>query len=390
MFPLASIACTMTAAGITTPPLQDIISSLVASMQIIFGTDIYLDVSTQDYQLIALVAQAQYDSNLATIAAYLQFSPQSATGQGLDSCVKVNGIERDDPEFSSAVCILVGRVGFQIPAGTLIDPAGNIWNLPANLTITPDGTVAATASCTVAGPITAAANALEINSILLGWDSVTNLQAIPGAVVETDGILRQRQTISTALPSRTQLGAIAGAVANVPGVQISTVYQNDTNETDANGLPPHSCSAVVAGGDATAIAQAIELTKDGGCASYGSTTVVVDDPNGLPIPINFWELDEIQIYVGVTIETLAGFVGSTEAAISAAAAAFINSLDTGQNCWPSWINAAAALAGTTVEETFVITELFLGTAPAPTGTAYIPILFNQKAVCLATNVVVTT
>jgi len=389
-YPLSTLACTVGPTGITTPALQDIIQSLIASMQQIFGADIYLDVSTQDYQMLALIAQAQYDSNLATIAAYNQFSPQTATGQGLDSCVKTNGIQRENPEFSTAVCTIIGQAGVSIPEGLLIDPSGNLWALPENLTIPVSGTLTETATCQTAGAVTADANTLTINTVILGWSGVTNLQAIPGAPVETDGELRQRQTISTAIPSRTQLGAIQGAIANIAGVERSQVYQNDTGTPDVNGIPGHSISVVVAGGDATAIAQAIELMKDGGCGTYGSTTVVVEDPNGLPIPINFYELAEITVYVDVTITPLTGYVGSTAQAIQAAVAAFISGLSIGQDVYASWINAAAALAGTGLEETFAITALTLGTTPSPTGTGTVNIAFNQAAVCLAANVTVVS
>ena len=49
-------------------------------------------------------------------------------------------------------------------------------------------------------------------------------------------------------PSQTIIESLTGGLASVPGVSLVRVYQNDTNETDANGLPPHSIEAVVQGG----------------------------------------------------------------------------------------------------------------------------------------------
>jgi uncharacterized phage protein gp47/JayE len=102
-----------------------------------------------------------------------------------------------------------------------------------------------------------------------GWQSVTNpADAAEGAPVEKDPVLRQRQTVSTALPSLTVLDGIIGAVANVPGVTRYVAYENDTSAADANGIPSHSISLVVEGGDATAIANAIAAKKTPGSGTY--------------------------------------------------------------------------------------------------------------------------
>ncbi|MCZ3294308.1 phage baseplate protein, partial [Acinetobacter baumannii] len=80
--------------------------------------------------------------------------------------------------------------------------------------------------------------------------------AVPGQPVELDAQLRQRQTISTALPSLTVFEGTLGAVASITGVERLKGYENDSGAPDTNGIPAHSISLVVQGGDATAIAQA--------------------------------------------------------------------------------------------------------------------------------------
>ncbi|QEL21721.1 hypothetical protein FQV39_03360 [Bosea sp. F3-2] len=95
-----------------------------------------------------------------------------------------------------------------------------------------------------------------------GWQSVTNsAAAVIGQPVELDAQLRKRQTVSTALPSLTVFEGTIGAVASITGVDRLKGYENDTGTTDANGIPAHSISLVVQGGDATAIAQAIAAKK---------------------------------------------------------------------------------------------------------------------------------
>ncbi|MBL1494619.1 hypothetical protein ELD59_29920, partial [Klebsiella pneumoniae] len=119
------------------------------------------------------------------------------------------------------------------------------------VTIGIDGTVIATATCSVAGAVAAPAGSVnKINTPTRGWVSVTNPQAATvGVAAETNAELRVRQSQSVALPSLTPFEAVDGAIANISGVTRHKLYENDTDTTDANGLPPHSIAAIVEGGD---------------------------------------------------------------------------------------------------------------------------------------------
>ena len=77
-YPLATLAAQVTSTGISAPSYNDILSSLTASFQGIYGSDAYLGPDSQDGQLLAVVAQAIYDCNQTAIAVYNQFSPQTA------------------------------------------------------------------------------------------------------------------------------------------------------------------------------------------------------------------------------------------------------------------------------------------------------------------------
>ncbi len=71
-------------------------------------------------------------------------------------------------------------------------PTAFIWNLPAQVTIGIDGTVIATATCSVAGAVAAPAGSVnKINTPTRGWVSVTNPQAATvGVAAETNAELR--------------------------------------------------------------------------------------------------------------------------------------------------------------------------------------------------------
>lgn len=392
-YPLATLGVTIDSTGISAPSFADIINSLVVSLQTIYGSDIVLIPSSQDYQFVAAQATAFNDENNATIAAYLGFQPGYAQGVNLSGLVLINGIQRQAPTNSTAPVSVFGTAGTIIAAGVVIDQNGFLWDLPPDVTIPSAGFIAVTAVCETTGAIVAPPNTITIiENNQIGWHSVTNaIAATPGAPVESDATLRQRQKISTGLAALTPLGAIAAAVANVPGVTRSKVYQNDEAFTDANGIPSHSISAVVSGGDSTAIAQVIEAKKSPGTGTYGTTSVIVFDPEGVPVNIKFFILGDVQVWISVTIKTLNGYVSSTGDALVAALVEFVNTLPIGQKLYYNWLFAPAQLDDdtNTLGQTYVVTSLFIGTAPSPSGQADIPVPFNEASATQTSQVILT-
>lgn len=381
--------------GIHAPTYQDVYSGLIAQYQAIFGADIYLGNDSQDGQLIGIFAQAIADANNALVANYNAYSPATAQGAGLSSQVKINGLARLVPSNSTAVMALVGQAGTIINNGIVQDSAGNQWALPVTATIGISGTLNVTATCAVPGAVNAQANAItQIVTPTLGWQSATNpLPAVPGSQTESDATLRIRQSVSTAQPANSVIASISAAIGNVVGVGQWMVYENATGSTDANGVPAHSISPIVSGGTVDAIAEAIQSRKPPGIQTYGTTSVVVIDPVGLPITINFFQLAEVQIYVALTIHPLSGYLSTTGALIQNAIAASINAMTIGETVYLSRLYAPATLSGDAatlssglnqaqldaLSVTYSITTLFIGTAPSPSGTSNIAIAFNASA-----------
>jgi uncharacterized phage protein gp47/JayE len=390
-YPLPTLGVTFGVNGPTAPPIEDIINSLIATFQSIFGSDVYLEPDSQDYQLLVTFATAQNDDNNAVIDAYNSFRPSAAQGAGLSSIVLVNGIRRQAASNSTVQVTITGTAGTTITNGVVQDQNGNLWNLPNPVVIPVSGTISVTATSQLPGNVTALANTVTGRyTPTRGWDTVDNpADAVPGQAVEVDGTLRKRQIKSTALPAQTPLGAIIAAVAAVPGVGRSRVYENQYSAPDSDGIPGHSISAVVEGGDSTAVAQAIEAKKSPGTGTYGTTTVTVLDPAGVPVPINFFELTETQIYVKLTIQPLMGYVSSTGDALIKALVDFINGLDIGEDVFYSWMYGPANLYGEAVGLTYNVTLLEIGFSAGATGTADLPIAFNAAAITVTGNVALT-
>jgi uncharacterized phage protein gp47/JayE len=388
--PLATVACTVDPNGISAPSFAAILQSFIDSTKNVYGSDIYLDPSTKDGALLAVLAQAQSDSNQQTIATYNGYNPQNAVGTNLDAAVQPNGIQRQASSASTVILAIGGTVGTLIPAGIVQDLTGNLWNLPANITIPVAGTINVTATAQQQGNIVALPGTVTIPyTVVLGWQTVTNVAAaVPGAPVELDGALRARQSVSTALTGYTSLAAIESNVANTPGVSRSKVYQNDTGEPDINGVPAHSIAVVALGGDILAVATAIQQKKDLGAGTYGTISQIVIDPSGMPININFFELELVRIYQAITIKALTGYTADIGVKVAAAAAAFVSGLDIGETVYLEWCKAAATLSGLD-QQTFVVTAMTQATTPAPVATADIVIAFSSAAQLAVADVTLT-
>jgi uncharacterized phage protein gp47/JayE len=330
---LTTLACTIDSTGISAPAFEDILFTLQSNFQSIYGSDIYIEPDSQDGQWLSVLAQMVNDGNQADVTTYNGYSPSFAQGAALSSQVKINGLRRDVASNSSAVVEIIGQAGTQITNGVVADQNKNLWNLPSLVQIPVSGSILVTAVAQEQGTIIALAGTInQINTPTRGWQSVSNPgDATPGDPVETDAQLRQRQSVSTSLPAQTPLEAIIANVANTPGIGRNKIYENQGSATDANGLPGHSIAVVAEGGDITAIAQTIEAKKSPGTDTYGTTSVTVNDPAGVPITISFFELTEIGVLVQAKIVPLTGYVSTTATLIVNALVAYLTTFDIGQD-----------------------------------------------------------
>jgi uncharacterized phage protein gp47/JayE len=407
-YPLNTLSVTIDANGASAPVFEDILASLQASYQQIYGSDTDLAPDSQDGQWIAIQAQAIYDNNQAILAGYFSYPPTTAQGIGLSSVVKINGIKRLAPSNSTVEVLLVGQAGTQIINGIVSDVFGVQWLLPSAVVIPVEGQILETATAAVPGAIMAAPGSVTtMQTMVPGWQSVSNPQsAFPGLPLETDGTLRRRQTYSTALPALTPRETLLSAVANVPGVGRVEVYDNDTDNYDINLVPPHSVAVVVEGGDAQTIADTILLKKNTGCGTYGTTYEVAIDQAGMPQPINFFYLIEQPVWIAIAIQPLPGYLDTTGALIIAAVAEYFSTLAIGEDVYVARLAAPADLQGmaaTAASETvtgaqmtqaqldrlsatYVVRGIWIDIEPNPVSTNDVVIPFNAAASANPSNI----
>ncbi len=356
-----------------------------------YGADIYIEPDSQDGVNLALLAKSYYDMEIAAGSTINSFLPRSAQGTGLSRIVKINGISRRLPTFSTATGTIVGTVGTIILNGIAQDTLGQKWLLPAVVVIPMAGFIDVTLTAELAGAVNALSNTInKIFTNTLGWQTVNNsLAAVTGDPVETDAELRVRQAQSTANPSQTVLEGTAGAVGNLLGVTAVQPYENDTEVTDSNGLVEHSICIVVDGTpDEVEVCETILYHKTPGCNTNGNISHTVYDSKGVPSLIKYQSAVHVAIKVKVTGDADLGWSPDYAALIKQAVADYINGLKIGESVLISKLYAPAYLTGTPQNSTFDISNLEIAKVANAFGTINVPIAFNERATCSVGDVTI--
>jgi uncharacterized phage protein gp47/JayE len=363
-------------------------------MREVHGQDIVLTPDSQDGQLLAIWARAFYDAFSTAAAVYNAQSPSTAVGVGLSRVVKINGISRRVPSYSTVDVRIVGATGTVVEGGIVGSSGGsqaeNVrWSVP-NFIIPFNGELTLTATAMEPGAFNVSAGSIDsIFTPTLGWQTVENPTAsVPGAPVEADSQLRVRQTVSTMIPSQTTLEGLVGAVAALPGVSRYAAVVNSGDATDAEGIPGHHIGLIVEGGDATEIATVIAQKKAPGTGTVGDIETEIKDAYGIPHKIKFYRPITVPITVDIDLEAFEGYTVQTEANIQQAVADYINGLDIGDNVYLRRVYVPANLTGA-AQETFNLTSLKIARDGFATAAADIEIAFNEAVECDPSDVVIT-
>lgn len=367
--------------GMHIPTYSEIRDDLIQQMKSIFGEDIYIDEDSKDYQQISIFAKKIFDTNSLGLLVYNNRTPNTAIGIGLDNLCALVGITRKPATYSTVQLTITGNAGTTITNGKATDGTYT-WNLPASVTIPDNGTIVVEATCDVSGSITAAANTINtIATPTFGWLSVTNTYvASAGVDVETDAELRGRYANATYQPSKTVLDGLLENIEALEGVTRSKIYENDTNEVDSNGLPAHSITAVVEGGEDKDIATAIYFKKTPGCYTNGTTSVDLMTLSGNEATIRFYRPTDVNVRVKISIKQLPGYNSTYADEIKEAVYNYLANLDIAETVYRSIIWSVAVQTMSSINSpTFSVLGVQLASGEQQFADQDIPMTFNQVA-----------
>jgi len=305
--------------GIYLDTFDEVKTEFIDDLNEIFGEGVNTDNAARFGQLTNIICERVADQNeLVQLVANNQ-DPVSAIGVWLEQIVRINGIDKNEAEYSTAtVQITASGSGTTVLAGdTVEDPAvGEPFAIESDTTVAPSGTELVTATAVNPGAIEAASGTLtKINNPRYGWASVTNVaDASPGALEETDADLRIRRELAANQTGNSSPSAIHRRLADIDGVTEVSVLQNTDDTTDSQGIPPHSLWAIVNGGVESVVGQTLFENVGGGVGFYGNNTYNYDDPiTGDIWPVTWSYGVEVPIYVTVRTRKKTGYPGDGDA-----------------------------------------------------------------------------
>lgn len=281
-----------------------------------------LDPSTPDGLKIAHDAEIFSALDEVLQQAYNSKDPNKASGYDLDVICALTGTVRSEGTASTVTgFVLKGVAGTQVPAGTRFESSvtGYRFTLDQTWTLDSSGTATVDITCTTVGEIEADANTITtIVDTVAGLVSVNNpTPATPGTSAESDGSLRVKRATAVGRPGNNQIDSMLGELYAIDGTRRVKVYENDTNTTDSNGLPPHSIAPIIDGGTDADVAMAIYTKKNPGVALYQAGTPVSVDVTSPTYPdnvktIKFSRPKYVDMMIAVTIKNDGSLPSNTQ------------------------------------------------------------------------------
>jgi len=320
----------ITNSGFVLKTYDDILDEQNTKAKELFGDDVDLSEFGAVGLFNQLTSKALEDTWEDFEDLYHSMFIPTAEGVNLDRVAALGGLSRRSA-IKSLVDMNISGTAFEVPLGFLIQtPQGIQFETIGSGTAQTTGTnISARAVVAGTAGVVPANSIVEIVNPVSGITDVNNPEPSSGGLeIETDYEFRQRYEDRT-IAGGSSIPAILNALYSVDDVISARVYENDTDVTDGDGLPPHSVYCVV-GGSALdqEIAEAIFNSKPAGIASYGSNQAYVTDDNGDVHLMKWGEPTTIYINVIVNITSNAEWVSSNETAVKTAVVTAIGGVDT--------------------------------------------------------------
>ena len=228
-----------------------------------------------------------------------------AAAWAASTAYSVGDIVRNDSPENIYVCAIAGTSagsGGPTGEGTAIVDGSVTWRFVGD----GEGYTTVAAEATEAGPTIALAYQLtEIVTAVSGWDGVNNLaDATVGTDIESDAAFRVRRENLLTVSGKGTVDTIRAKLLLVDGVTEAFVFENTTDVTDGNGVPPHAIECVVLGGTDADVAQAIFDDKPAGIATHGGDiNEVIVDSQGTSHTILASRADPVEMFLAITVVT---------------------------------------------------------------------------------------
>lgn len=363
----------------------------VSDLQEIFGEGVNVDNAARFGQVVNIFCERVADQNeLIQLVANSQ-DPVSAVGVWLEQMVRINGIDKNEAEYSTAtIRITASSSGTTVLAGDEIeDPdVGEPFAIDEDVLVAPSGTEIVSATAVNPGAIEAPANTLaKINNPRYGWAAVRNIaDASIGALEESPADLRARRELAANQTGNSSPSAIYRKLADLDGVTEVAVLQNTDDTVNGQGIPAHSMWPIVNGGVESEVGKLLFENSGGGVGLYGNNSYNYDDPiTGATWPIQWSYGVEVPIYVIVRTRKKVGYPSDGDALIKQNIVDFFaGEFTVNGSVIPAFslgsdVEAARIYTPVNVIPGHEIVEILISTTPTPTASTTIAIAPDEYA-----------
>lgn len=231
------------------------------------------------------------------------------------------------------------------------------------------------------------ARSRDLNTIVTnvaGWNTVLNiLDADPGREVATDAELRLLREQELATGGSATINALRAELLQLPDVKAVTIFTNNTDTVNADGLPPHSVEAMVRGPaipDAEFDQRIFDALLDGvaaGIKTHGNVSGIATDDEGTEHEMKFTRPVDIPVYVDIgVLVNPREFPLDGEDQIRNAIVEWGGLQNTGKDAVAAAISAQAFRVPGVLD----VTHCYIDVAPSPTTSTTIPVSLRELAV----------
>lgn len=273
----------------------------------LWGDDVNLSERSPVGKFTSLIAYARAEDNELAEEVYNSRFVDTSEGVSLENNVKRALITKKEWLKSFGTVQLNLSLGATVPAGDLFGTNyGVMFETLSEVKAPDDGIYTVQVKAIEYGRIgnVETGEITKIINPVVGLNSVTNTEPFRnGQDEETTSELRGRYYASLGKAGGRRVESIEAYVLDeVEGVRSCLVIENDTNEFDADGRPPHCFETIVLGGEADKVAQKIFEKKPDGIRAFGTTVEQVRDSKGALRSIGFTYAETVQVYVKVYVD----------------------------------------------------------------------------------------
>lgn len=310
----------LTAEGYARPTFDELLASQIERAKTLFGNDIETSEQTPLGKFIRLNVYDIAELYEHNEKVYYSRFPNTAEGHSLDRLMPFAAITRNPPTPARHIVTIAGIPGTLVEIGFLVDTDEDIaFYLVNQVTIGDDGTVDGLFEAEVAGLTgnVALGDIVNVVNPTFGVESILHKQIDTIARdVESDVELRERFDLAIAGAGSGTTNSIRGEIMRIQNVYGCIIEENDSEEVDEDGRPPHTFQCYVLADESLnqEIAEAIFRKKPIGIKSYGDVEMTVRDNGGFDHSVYFSKTTEqvVSIKLRIVVNNLFEEAGSAQ------------------------------------------------------------------------------